>query len=140
MGIRLWVQWMEMWNGRPALARDLVAERFVLHLPLPSLVDATTITDPASVERWVTEHRARSEELTFHYEAGPFVDAIANVVAGPWSAAIVANGTSRVVCGADTIAFRDGKIVEYWTLAKDAESVGAWTTKLAGGGPTPRCS
>jgi hypothetical protein len=131
VGTRLWTQWMEMWNGRPALARELVAERFVLHLPLPSIVDATTITHPAAVERWVSEHRARFEHLTFHVDAGPFIDTIANVVAGPWWAAVVANGTSRVVCGVDTIAFRDGRIVEYWTLAKDASSVGAWIMRIA---------
>ena len=129
-GIRLWAQWTEMWNGRPGLARDLVAERFVLHLPPPSPVDPATVTDPASAERWVRQHLARFERLTFLYDAGPFVDPVAGVVAGPWSAEAVVEGKPRLVCGMDTIAFRDGKITEYWTVGKDVETVGLWTKAL----------
>lgn len=126
IGLELWAKWTEMWNGRPALARELVAERFTLHLPLPSLLDPDTVTDPATVERWVTEHRARYERITFHYDTGPFVDTVAGIVAGPWSAEIVIDGRTRLVCGMDTIAFRSGKICEYWTLSKDVENVGKW--------------
>jgi hypothetical protein len=126
-GIGLWAQWTEMWNGRTALARELVAERFALHLPPPSLVDPATVTDPVSVERWVVQHRARFGSLTFHYEAGPFVDTVACVVAGPWSAESVVDGAPRLVCGMDAIAFRHGKVTEYWTLAREVETVGRWT-------------
>jgi hypothetical protein len=120
-----------MWNGRTELARELVAPRFALHLPLPNAVDPTTVDDPESVERWVVAHRARFERITFHYDAGPFVDTVAGVVAGPWSAEIVVGGVVRRACGMDTIAFRDGKITEYWTLSKEAEDVGGWTTARA---------
>lgn len=136
-GIRLWAQWTEMWNGRTALARELVAARFVLHLPLPNAVDPATVTDPASVERWVTAHRARFERITFHYDAGPFVDTVAGVVAGPWTAEIVIGGAPRMVCGMDTIAFRDGKITEYWTLSKDVDAVGRWTSAQTSAKPAP---
>ena len=130
MGLMLWAKWTEMWNGRPELARQLVAERFALHLPLPNLVDPETINDPVSVERWVSEHRARYERIVFRYGAGPFVDTVAGVVAGPWSADIIAGGSARLVCGMDTIAFSAGKITEYWTLSKDVEAIGMWTTAL----------
>jgi hypothetical protein len=43
----------------------------------------------------------------------------------------VIDGAVRHVCGMDTIAFRDGKITEYWTLSKDADPVGDWNTALA---------
>jgi hypothetical protein len=119
-----------MWNGSPALARELVAERFVLHLSLPKLVDPATVNDPASVERWVIAHRSRVSP-TFHYEAGPFVDTVAGVVAGPWWADLVVDGKPCLACGMDTIAFRDGKITEYWTLSKEVETVGVWTKALA---------
>ncbi len=130
MGLTLWAKWTEMWNGRPELARQLVAERFALHLPSPTLVDPETINDAASVERWVTAHRARYERIEFRYGAGPFVDTVTGVVAGPWSAQIVIGGAERLVCGMDTIAFSGGKITEYWTLSKDVEVVGKWTLPL----------
>ena len=133
MGLTLWAKWTEMWNGRPELAWQLVAARFALHLPLPSLVDPETINDAATVERWVTEHRARYERITFRYGAGPFVDTVAGVVAGPWTAEIVIGGSERLVCGMDTIAFNAGKITEYWTLSKDVEAVGEWTLALIAG-------
>jgi hypothetical protein len=131
VGLRLWAQWFEMWNGRPELALDLVAPRFALHLPLPSLVDAAAITDPEGVARWVTKHRAQFERLTFLYDAGPFVDASARVVTGPWTAEVVTRGTTRLVCGMDVIAFRDGRITEYWTLGKDADRIGDWRRALS---------
>ena len=126
-GLTLWEKWTEMWNGRPELARALVADRFALHLPLPNLIDPQTVNDARSVERWVTEHRARYERITFSYGAGPFVDTVAGVVAGPWSAQIVTGGNERLVCGMDTIAFSAGRITEYWTLSRDVETVGKWT-------------
>jgi len=130
-GIQLWIDWTQMWNGRPALARSLVAARFALHLPLPSQVDQATVDSPEAVERWVTAHRAKFQRLTFHTECGPFVDTAAGIVAGPWWADASIDGSPRVVCGMDTIAFRDGKITEYWSLSKEADAVGRWGTALA---------
>jgi hypothetical protein len=131
MGLGLWARWTEMWNGRPELARELVARRFDLHLSLPSLVEAAAITDPEAVVRWVTNHRARFGRLTFSYGVGPFVDTRARVVAGPWTAEVIAKGATRLVCGMDVIAFREGRVTEYWTLGKDADSLGGWTRALS---------
>jgi hypothetical protein len=129
-GLQLWARWTEMWNGRTALAREIAGERFVLHLTLPKLIDPATVNDPPSVERWVIAHRARVSPR-FHYEAGPFVDTVARVVAGPWWADLVVDGKPGLACGMDTIAFRDGKITEYWTLSQGVETVGVWTTAVA---------
>jgi len=131
VGLRLWARWMEMWNGRPELARELVASLFALHLPLPSITDAATIVDPEAMVRWVTNSCARYERLTFFYDAGPFVDTSACVVAGPWTAEVVVNGVTRVMCGMDMVAFRDGQITEYWTLGKDVDRVGDWSKALS---------
>jgi hypothetical protein len=127
-GIRLWNGWTEMWNRRPELARTLVADRFVPHLVTPGTVDPETICDPAAVERWVIAHRARFQRLVFHTGCGPFIDVTAGVVAGPWFADSSLDGAPRPVCGMDTIAFRDGKITEYWTLSKDVDAIGGWVT------------
>jgi len=75
--------------------------------------------------------RARFERITFHYEAGPYVDTAAGVVAGPWWAESVVEGKPRLSAGMDTIAFRNGKITEYWTLSKEVDSVGDWAKALA---------
>jgi hypothetical protein len=128
-GVELWNLWAEMFNGDAALARRLVAARFVLHLPTPSGVDISTVQDPAAVERWVTRHRAKYRRLVFHTGCGPFVDPVAKIVAGPWHAEARTGDAERWVCGMDTIAFRDGKITEYWTLSKEVDAVGAWSTQ-----------
>src|SRR5215475_756954 len=98
-GLALWDRWTQMWNADPALARELVAPRFTLHLTLPSSTDAAAITDPVAVERWVTAHRARYAKLVFSTRVGPFVDVRAGVVAGPWIADTIVDGAARPVCG-----------------------------------------
>ena len=121
-----------MWNGAPELALDLVADAFTLHLTLPETTPQESVVDPRSVERWVREHRARFDRLEFRFECGPFVDVRAGVVAGPWIADAVQDGAARATCGMDTIAFRDGKITEYWTIAKPVDAFGRWSRRLAG--------
>lgn len=125
-GRKLWDLWTSMWNATPALARELCAPGFVLHLPTPTEVDVASITDGAAVEKWVTAHRAKYTSITFSTEVGPFVDTVAGVVAGPWIAEIVIDGKTAIACGMDTIAFRDGKITEYWTISKPADAAGQW--------------
>jgi hypothetical protein len=129
-GVRLWRDWTRMWNGTPELALELVAPQFVLHLPLPETASQETIVDPVSAERWVRAHRAKFDRLEFRYDCGPFVDVRAGVVAGPWIADVVIDGAPRPTCGMDTIAFRDGKITEYWTLGKPVEAFGRWSRGL----------
>jgi len=135
-GIRLWNDWTTMWNERPQLARDLVADGFVLHLAAPSAVVPATIDGPLAVERWVTAHRAKFDRLEFRTLCGPFVDVRAGVVAGPWIADAVVAGAPVAICGMDTIGFRDGKITEYWTLSTRVDAVGEWgrAANLAGHG------
>ena len=130
-GARLWRQWTEMWNGSFALARTLVAPRFVLHLVKPSAVDEQLIATPEAVERWVREHCAKFERLVFHPDCGPFVDTARSVVAGPWWAEASTAGVASSVCGMDTLAFRAGRVTEYWTLSRPAEDVGRWTDVVA---------
>jgi hypothetical protein len=130
-GLSLWNQWTEMWNHRPALARTLVADRFVLHLTLPATTAEADVCDPAAVERWVIAHRAKFQRLVFHNQCGPFVDVRVGIVAGPWFADTVIDGAPRPVCGMDTLAFRDGKITEYWTLSKPVDDLGRWGRALS---------
>jgi len=129
IGLDLWNRWVEMWNGRPELALELVAPRFTLHLILPSTIAAETVTDPATTEAWVRAHIAKFQHLKFHLGVGPFVDERAGVVAGPWHADTVIDGVARVVCGMDTIAFAGGRITEYWTMSKPADALGGWSTR-----------
>jgi hypothetical protein len=119
-----------MWNGEPALAHAIVADRFALHLTPPTGVDPQTVNTPAAVERWVIAHRAKFQRLRFDTHCGPFVNVTACVVAGPWFAETSTDGSSQAVCGMDTIAFRDARIVEYWTIGKPAETIGAWARRL----------
>jgi hypothetical protein len=128
-GVRLWNDWMEMWNGRPELARTIVADCFTLHLPTPALAKQETIVGPAEVEKWVAAHRAKFRRLTFDPGCGPFVDVTAGVAAGPWFADASLDGSPKPVCGMDTIVFVHGKITEYWTISKEVDQVGRWVTR-----------
>jgi hypothetical protein len=130
IGIDLWNQWTSMWNGRPELALTLVADRFALHLPTPSALDQTAVVSPADVERWVTRHRASYRTLRFETGCGPFVDTTRGIISGPWFADASPDGKPRQVCGIDVIAFRSGKISEYWTLSKEVDAVARWVTRL----------
>ena len=129
-GLRLWADWTAMWNGRTELALALVAPHFAVHYPLPNPTDPATVCDPESVKRWVEGARAKFERITFRYETGPFVDTAAGVVAGPWSGEVIVAGKTSYICGMDTVAFRNGKITEYWTLSKESEAVQTWTQAL----------
>lgn len=128
VGRALWDRWTLMWNRDPSLARTLVADPFVLHLPLPDPIPQRTVSTPAAVETWVTSHRARYRALVFHADMPPFVDVVAGVIAGPWHADASVDGAPRPVCGIDLLAFRDGKITEYWTLSRPVDAVGDWVT------------
>lgn len=127
-GIRLWSEWTHMWNGHPELALTLVAPRFRLHLPTPTEVDLLAVDGPTATRDWVARHLAKFERLRYQFGVGPFVDERAGVVCGPWHAEGVLDGKPVIVAGMDTIRFRDGKIVEYWTIAKPADQVGRWST------------
>jgi len=128
-GTRLWSEWMEMWNGNPELALRLVAPGFRLHLPTPNDQDQRAVDGPEAAHGWVTRHLAKFERLRFSFAVGPFVDERAGVVFGPWHAEVRVNGKWSLVCGMDTVVFRDGKITEYWTVGKEADEVGRWSTR-----------
>ena len=125
-GIDLWNEWLTMWNERPELARVLAADGFVLHVTTPSAVVQETVDGPLAVERWVIAHRAKFQRLAFRTTCGPFVDVRAGVVAGPWVADAAVDGAPLPVCGMDAIAFRDGKVTEYWTLSRPVDAFGRW--------------
>ncbi|MFT3695910.1 MAG: nuclear transport factor 2 family protein [Kofleriaceae bacterium] len=135
VGLALWDRWTEMWNGRPELALELAAPSFVLHLTQAAgrLIDPSTINTPEAVVEWVRKHRARFTDLTFSTRVGPFVDANACVVAGPWVADTTTGGKPSWSCGMDTIAFRDGRITEYWTISVPVEDVATWDRRLTPG-------
>jgi hypothetical protein len=127
IGLDLWNDWTTMWNGQPSLALRLVAPRFVLHLTVASAVDPESVTTPEAVAHWVTGQIAKYRLLSFSTGCGPFVDVAAGVVAGPWHARAQLDDAERWVCGMDTIAFRDGKITEYWTMSTPVPAVGGWS-------------
>lgn len=124
--LRLFTEWFRMWNDDPAIARQVVAPRFRLHLSLP-LVDPSIITDPESVCRWVTGFRQRFTKLVFTSSRCQFFDEQQNVISGPWIADTVMGGVAKQSCGIDILRIADGKVCEYWTLSNQVESVGEWT-------------
>jgi hypothetical protein len=126
--LRVWTDWTRMWNGAPALARDLVGPGFTLHLSVPG-TDPRTVCDPPSVERWVAGFLAGYARIEFDTRCGPFVDDANGIVCGPWTADGVKDGAAIRHAGIDILAVESGRIVAYWTQSRELTvGVGAgWT-------------
>ena len=105
-----------MWNGRPELADELVAEGCPIHQP------PNTLHGPEGVRRMIEMGRAPFAQLTFRIEVGPIVEG--NRLAARWESegvysggipgATVAPGTRVSFGGVDIWRIENGKIAEYW--------------------------
>jgi hypothetical protein len=49
-----------------------------------------------------------------------------------WTTMLIVDGSPLSVCGMDTLAFRDCKVIEYWTLSKEVDHVGRWGHRVKG--------
>jgi predicted ester cyclase len=113
---QMYDRWMEMWNGRPELAAELVAPGCVVHQP------PHDVSGPEGVRQMVEMGRAPFDDITFRIEAEPIVEG--NRLAARWSmsgryrgclpGATAAPGTAVVFGGIDIWRIEDGKIAEYW--------------------------
>jgi len=128
-GEHLWTRWTAMWNGNPALAEELIADGFWVHLTVDTGMAPEQLRNGKSVSQWVAGFRARFERLVYSYSVRPLVDVEQGVVTCPWvvdgvyagrtkSPADVAGQAFRKA-GVDILRFHDGRITECWTLSND---------------------
>jgi len=109
-------RWMEMWNGRPELADELVAPDCPIHQP------PNALRGPEGVRQMVEMGRAPFEEITFRIEAAPIVDGdrlaarwvSEGVYRGGIPGATASPGTRVTFGGIDIWRVEDGRIAEYW--------------------------
>jgi hypothetical protein len=117
---RLWQDWAALWNGELERAASLIAEGFTAHLTGDAAVPPQPICDAASVAQWVAFIRARRSRLSYATLLGPIVDG--ELLVGHWHAeglAVPAEGGAPqpfVRVGTDILRFRDGRLVECWTM------------------------
>jgi hypothetical protein len=132
-GEKLWSQWTAMWNGKPALAEEIIAPGFWVHLTLDTGMAPEQLRDGMSVAKWVAGFRDRFERLVYSYSASPIVDLEQGVVTCPWVVDGVYAGRTKSPldvpgkafrkAGVDILRFRDGRISECWTLSNDVTSL-----------------
>jgi|SRR5687768_12557773 predicted ester cyclase len=113
---QMYDRWMEMWNGKPELAAELVAPGCVVHQP------PNDASGPEGVRAMVEMGRAPFEDITFRIEVEPIVEG--DRLAARWSmtghyrgglpGATAEPGTEVSFGGIDIWRVEDGKIAEYW--------------------------
>jgi predicted ester cyclase len=113
---RVYVRWIEMWNGQTDLADELVAPGCPIHQP------PNEFRGPAGVRQMFEMGRAPFREITFRVEVEPIIEG--DRLAARWACeavyengipgATVPPGTPITFGGIDIWRVEDGKIAEYW--------------------------
>jgi hypothetical protein len=129
---RLWLRWLEMWNSDPAIAHQIIAPGYRLHLPgVETTIDPAGITDAASMEAWVSGFTGKFRDMRYETDFGPLVDGD-RLVCRWYATAIYLGRTSwardipgnRVIfIGVDILRVAGGLITECWSQAKEALAI-----------------
>jgi hypothetical protein len=122
-GARLWTRWTAMWNGELALADEIIADGFVVHIRRSALGDPAQLRDARAVAPWVARVRAQYTTITYTTATGPFVDVDAARVTTPWFAdGVDREGRPFRKAGLDLLRFDErGRVIECWTLSRDVD-------------------
>ncbi|MGI3902241.1 MAG: ester cyclase [Janthinobacterium lividum] len=105
-------RWLELWNGKAEILREIVSETIVTHAVLVGQVTEEPMTGRDALGGWIAQTHAAMPNLRFSIEVGPLVDgdliALRWRVRGP-------HGAMRIdFTGTDILRIEDGRIVEYW--------------------------
>lgn len=123
--VRLYEQWMAMWNGDLSLASDIVAEGCIVHQAPFGAGEPMEFRGPEGIARMVEMGRAPFDEFSVKTEVGPLAEGA--LVAARWAGsgryrgglpgATAAAGTIVTYSGMDLFRIEEGKIAEYWVSA-----------------------
>ncbi len=117
-------RWLAMWNGDLALAGDLIAADFRVHLPRFGMPAPELVHDPATMAWWIGMFRqSYAPDAAFRCVLGPF--AVGDHVisrfwfTGTWTGgrpavAVAPPGTPVEFAGVDILRLDGGRIAEYW--------------------------
>jgi predicted ester cyclase len=123
--VRLYEQWMAMWNGDLSLASEIVAEGCIVHQAPFGEGEPVEFRGPEGIARMVEMGRAPFDEFAVKAEVGPVAEGA--LVAARWTGsgryrgglpgATASPGTLVTYSGADFFQIEAGKIAEYWVSA-----------------------
>lgn len=118
LGIRLFEQWTEMWNGDLALAERIVTPGF--RISFANAVESAATDDlrgQGDLARFVAAHRESIPGLRYRLSGTPVVDAPGGQVASRWTATFPdASGNTVSKSGIDILTVTDGRITEVWSV------------------------
>ncbi|TCP74207.1 SnoaL-like polyketide cyclase [Rhizobium sp. PP-CC-2G-626] len=118
----IWDKWIAMWNGNLAMANEIIAPDYKLHMSPVGGEDLSIYADPKGMAGWIGQLHAVIDPFVFQVQVQPlFGD---GMIAGRWLAsgtykggfpgAKAAPGTKVKFAGADFLRIENDKVVEYW--------------------------
>lgn len=121
----IWTKWVAFWNGDLALAEEIIAPDYTLHMSPMGGGDTSAYASPAGLAAFIGGFHAAIENLTFEVQVEPLFGE--GMIAGRWIArgsykggfpgAQAEVGTPVKFAGADFLRIENGKIAEYWLSA-----------------------
>src|SRR5512140_2068023 len=69
--VRLFGNWLSMWNDDPQIALQIIAADLRTHLPRVGMPPPGQVHDPVTMAAWVTAFRSSFESGTFRPLIGP---------------------------------------------------------------------
>ena len=120
----LWAPWVELWNGKVALAKEIIAPDFIAnYVPLTGSGGPTQMHGPEELIQWIRQIEVILHNLTFTTEIGPITEG--DMLIGRWEAQGTYQGgmpgapSSSIgklikFTGTDSLRIAHGKIAEWW--------------------------
>jgi hypothetical protein len=118
----IWNKWIAMWNGDLAMADQIIAPDYKLHMSPLGGEDLSIYAGPEGMAGWIGQLHAAIDPFVFEVQVQPlFGD---GMIAGRWLAsgtykggfpgAKAEPGTAIRFSGADFLRVENGKVLEYW--------------------------
>ncbi|WP_136619442.1 MULTISPECIES: ester cyclase [Mesorhizobium] len=118
----IWDKWIAMWNGDLAMADQIIAPDYKLHMSPLGGEDLSIYAGPEGMAGWIGQLHAAIDPFVFEVQVQPlFGD---GMIAGRWLAsgtykggfpgAKAEPGTAIRFAGADFLRVENGKVLEYW--------------------------
>jgi predicted ester cyclase len=118
----IWNKWIAMWNGDLAMADQIIAPDYTLHMSPLGGGDLSAYAGPQGMAGWIGQLHAAFDPFVFEVQVQPLFGE--GMIAGRWLAngiyqggfpgAKAEPGTAVKFAGADFLRIENGKIAEYW--------------------------
>lgn len=125
----IWDKWIAMWNGNLALAEEIMAPDYRLHMVPIGGGDLSAYAGAAGMAGWIGQLHAAIASFVFDVQVQPLFGN--GMIAGRWLASGIYKGgfpgakaepgTPIKFAGADFLRVENGKIAEYWLSADQLE-------------------